>query len=46
MNPIHLLRAAAVRAKMNSDKKQEEISKLQLQKETLRHFSEKNALDN
>jgi hypothetical protein len=30
MNPIQILKAAAMRIKQNSDKKQEEISKIEL----------------
>jgi len=43
IHPIHLVRAAALRAKTQADVKKEQISRLELQKETLKHLQERNA---
>ena len=40
---MHLVRAAALRAKVSGDNKKEMISRLQLQKETIKHLQERNA---
>jgi hypothetical protein len=40
---VHLVRAAALRAKVSGDNKKEMISRLQLQKETIKHLQERNA---
>lgn len=43
IHPVHLVRAAALRTKVSSDNKKELISRLQLQKETIKHLQERNA---
>lgn len=45
IQPIQLVQAAAFRAKLNSEEKMNRITKLELQKETLKHMQEQNSLD-
>lgn len=43
MNPGLLVQAAAARVKISNEIKNEQLSRLELQKETLKHMQEKNA---
>jgi hypothetical protein len=43
MNPELLVQAAAARVKISNEIKNEQLSRLELQKETLKHMQEKNA---
>ena len=43
MNPGLLVQAAAARVKISNEINNEQLSRLELQKETLKHMQEKNA---